>query len=172
MGMDVYGNNPTGDAGEYFRNNVWWWRPLAEYIITQHGDIAAGCSAWHTNDGAGLDESASKELARRLRADIKSGRVQQYARERIEYLASLPRVQCGVCFGTGIRTDDVGQQAGMPEKQLSPEVAVLTGRTHGWCNACDGVGTRENFEMHYSFDVANVDEFTLFLEECGGFKIC
>jgi hypothetical protein len=26
MGMDVY-----GESGNYFRNNVWWWRPLANY---------------------------------------------------------------------------------------------------------------------------------------------
>jgi hypothetical protein len=29
MGMDVYGKEPKSDKGEYFRNNVWWWRPLA-----------------------------------------------------------------------------------------------------------------------------------------------
>ena len=27
MGMDVYGRNRCSKEGEYFRNNVWWWRP-------------------------------------------------------------------------------------------------------------------------------------------------
>ena len=27
MGMDVYGLEPRKEKGEYFRNNVWWWRP-------------------------------------------------------------------------------------------------------------------------------------------------
>ena len=31
MGMDVYGIAPTSERGEYFRNNVWWWRPLWDY---------------------------------------------------------------------------------------------------------------------------------------------
>lgn len=171
MGADVYGNNPTGDAGKHFRNNFWWWRPLADYIITQHGDIAAGCRAWHTNDGAGLDDAASKELARRLRADLESGRVRQYAREREDKLASLPRVRCDLCSGTGIRTDKVGKQAGMPEQQLAPEIAVLTGRTHGWCNACNGVGSSKDVATAYKFDEENVDAFAIFLEHCGGFEI-
>lgn len=172
MGMDVYGKNPKGDAGEYFRNNVWWWRPLADYIITQHPDLASGCEHWHSNDGDGLDEAAAEELAKRLRDDINSGRVKRYARERNEYLASLPREVCDLCEGTGIRTDKVGVDMGMPDRPLSPEVAILTGRTHGWCNGCDGVGTKEAWQAGYPFDEANVDEFALFLEECGGFSIC
>ena len=34
MGFDISstGNHKT-PKGEYFRNNVWWWRPLAQYII-------------------------------------------------------------------------------------------------------------------------------------------
>ncbi|QOR55575.1 MAG: hypothetical protein UMS36scaffold28_65 [Phage 59_13] len=28
MGMDVYGVKPKSKQGEYFRNNVWSWRPL------------------------------------------------------------------------------------------------------------------------------------------------
>ena len=31
MGMDVYGIAPEKEWGEYFRSNVWWWRPLWDY---------------------------------------------------------------------------------------------------------------------------------------------
>ena len=33
MGMDVIGLKPTSKEGEYFRNNVWWWGPLADYCM-------------------------------------------------------------------------------------------------------------------------------------------
>jgi hypothetical protein len=33
MGFDVYGKSARSEKGEYFRNNVWWWRPLAEYVL-------------------------------------------------------------------------------------------------------------------------------------------
>lgn len=32
MGMDLYGKKPLNPVGEYFRNNVWWWRPLAVFV--------------------------------------------------------------------------------------------------------------------------------------------
>jgi len=55
MGMDVYGNAPTQKEGEYFRNNIWWWHPLADYIELVAPDEAAACEHWHSNDGDGLD---------------------------------------------------------------------------------------------------------------------
>ena len=32
MGMDVFGLAPKEEKGEYFRNNVWWWRPLWDFV--------------------------------------------------------------------------------------------------------------------------------------------
>ena len=172
MGMDVFGENPSTDRGAYFRNNIWWWRPLADYCLENHADIAEKCEHWHYNDGDGLNEEDSIELSKRLFADIESGKVDEYERRYNEYRASLPREACDLCNCTGIRTDAVGEESGMPTRELSPEVQILTGRTHGWCNACDGVGTRESFSTNYPFSKENVQEFAHFLAECGGFSIC
>jgi hypothetical protein len=51
MGMDVYGTAPTSKTGEYFRNNVWWWSPLANYICGVAPAIANRCPRWHHNEG-------------------------------------------------------------------------------------------------------------------------
>ena len=48
MGMDIHARNPTGERGAYFRNNVWWWRPLADYCITVAPDICAPVDAGRT----------------------------------------------------------------------------------------------------------------------------
>ena len=32
MGFDICGVKPTSKEGEYFRNNVWYWRPLCHII--------------------------------------------------------------------------------------------------------------------------------------------
>jgi hypothetical protein len=32
MGFDIVGLAPKNDTGRYFRNNVWWWRPLQALI--------------------------------------------------------------------------------------------------------------------------------------------
>jgi len=169
--MDVSGSNPTSETGSYFRNNVWWWRPLAEYCLQNHFEIARKCESWHTNSGDGLDADDSKLLARALKEDLRKGIVADYAKEYYRQMGELPREQCRLCHSTGIRKDKVGEEMGMPERELKPEIQILTGRTHGWCNACDGVGTTENFGMSYPFSEDNVKEFADFLEDCGGFQI-
>ena len=54
MGMDVYGKNPTSENGKYFRNNVWWWRPLAEYCKQIAPEITSKIKYLQSNDGDGL----------------------------------------------------------------------------------------------------------------------
>ena len=174
MGMDVYGVKPTSERGGYFRNNVWWWRPLWQYccevgeaVISD--EVAEGGSY---NGGSGLDAEGAQALANILFAELDNGNTATYERKYNEYLATLPREDCRLCGATGIRADKVGVEMGQPERELSPEVAILTGRTYGWCNGCNGVGTTEAWGQSYPFSVENVREFAHFLAESGGFSIC
>ena len=53
MGFDLYstGNHKT-EKGEYFRNNVWWWRRLADFVCEYTGVVADEDKAsWQHNDG-------------------------------------------------------------------------------------------------------------------------
>ena len=167
MGMDVYGrNNP--DA--YFRNNVWWWRPLWEYCVDVAPELCANV-AGHYNDGDGLDENDALALASILRAEIENGNTEKFRRAYYAELAKLPLHDCAYCDATGIRADSVGVDAGMPTKELDTATAVILGRTHGTCNACRGYGKLEDSATHYPFSVENVQEFADFLSDCGGFSI-
>jgi len=80
MGMDVWGKNPSGEAGEYFRANVWTWHPIAEYIEECAPSIYRECEYWHSNDGDGLNEVDSLSLAAVLRDELRSGRAAHHAR--------------------------------------------------------------------------------------------
>jgi len=171
MGMDVMGNNATSERGSYFRNNVWWWHPLAGLITQQYPDIADKCEHWHSNDGDGLNADDSYKLAQLLQTDIDSGALANYETDYRNKMASLPRTDCTICDATGIRTDELGVREGFTTKELSTENQILTGRILGWCNGCDGAGTCESFEGNYGFSVENVQEFVEFLRECGGFSI-
>lgn len=172
MGMDVYGKNPKSEAGSYFRRNVWGWHPLWDYVENQHPEIAELVEYAHSNDGDGLDEEKSLELAKLLMDDYNSGRVAEYITERNKALSELPFEDCQICEGTGIRTDELGVQAGWPEKELEPDIAIIVGRTNGSCNACGGVGKRENWATNYYLEEDDIKEFADFLVECGGFEIC
>jgi hypothetical protein len=171
MGMDVLGKKPTDKRGEYFRNNIWWWKPLWNYCEEFHGDITANVENGYCNDGDGLDGDDALELSKRLFADIESGAATTYETEYRERLASLPTSECSYCKGTGIRSDTVGVDNGLPDKELEESVAIIVGRTHGWCNSCKGYGRVEHFATNYPFSVENVQEFAEFLSTCGGFEI-
>jgi hypothetical protein len=172
MGMDVYGKNPTNEIGQYFRRNVWGWRPLWQYVEDTHPEIAELVKYPQSNDGDGLNATNSKKLAKALREDLALGRAVEYVEQRNKYLAGLERPTCDLCEGTGIRSDKVGVDNGMPERELSPEMAILTGRTHGYCNACGGEGKTDSWETNYYLDLDDISEFADFLANCGGFEIC
>jgi len=56
MGMDIYGIDPVSKEGEYFRSNVWGWRPvhmICELMNRTH-NLKVDMSKWGFNDGHGL----------------------------------------------------------------------------------------------------------------------
>ena len=164
MGMDVYGKNATVEVGGYFRNNVWWWRPLADFLTATYPDLTAGCTYWQSNDGDGLDAAGALALADALDRDLANGRVTAYADQYAAEIAALPDSECDLCQGTGLRTDEVGRANGL-DKPRDP----ATGK--GGCNGCQGTGRRENWGKSYPFEVENVREFAAFLRHSGGFEI-
>lgn len=155
MGMDVFGNAPTSKAGEYFRNNIWWWHPLWHYCEALAPDLIPADNLGHSNDGWGLKAKASRQLAARLAEAIVSGEAEQYAQQYQAELDALSPEPCEICGATGHRAEP-------PEIGPGPRL----------CNACHGSGQRPNFATHYPFSVENVREFEAFLRDCGGFRIC
>lgn len=159
MGMDVYGLAPTSEIGKYFRNNVWWWRPLASYIQIVAQQESKRCTHWQSNDGDGLDGPGATQLAEALQAEIDSGRTAAYSEMREAELEALPDLPCWLCDATGTRKRPPERGAG----------ALADGGMV--CNVCDGSGKVRPDETQYPFSVDNVQEFILFLRDCGGFEI-
>lgn len=82
MGMDIYGLGPTGDRGHHFRNNVWKWHPLWRYCELVAPDLLGGNDGHSgTESEWGLDAAGAKELARILREEVSSGRMEIYERD-------------------------------------------------------------------------------------------
>jgi hypothetical protein len=171
MGMDVFGKAPRSTTGEYFRRNVWGWRPLWQYVQESHGDIVANVDG-DTNSGDGLGDEASVRLGKAILFDVDNGSAHVYVSLREDYLKNLEREQCTICNGTGIRTDAVGVEMKQPERVLDPTQQIVLGREKGWCNGCDGAGDKEPWETNYGLDLDDIIEFAEFLLDCGGFEIC
>jgi hypothetical protein len=83
MGFDLYGIKAINKKGEYFRNNVWGWRPLWNYIcnvgknILTNKDMEEG--EW--NNGHTINATKTKKLVEALEASIKNKTAKTYAEE-------------------------------------------------------------------------------------------
>ena len=150
--MDVYGRKPKSEKGKYFRNNIWWWRPLWNFCEQVAPDLIPEDNHGHSNDGWGLNCSKSLELAERLTDLLDSGQVKMYEEDYKRAIESIPLETCTICDGTG-------------KRKMEPR----KGET---CNGCGGKGKRESYEAGYPFEEENVKEFRDFLLDCGGFQIC
>ena len=173
MGMDVYGNNPKSEVGEYFRRNVWGWRPLWGYCEDNHEDIASKVEYGHSNDGDGLNSIDSKKLSVRLKKDIDSGKAQEYIDQRNEMLKSLPLEDCEYCQKTGKRAWPKNHMAvsSVVKNNEQPYEINSDGEIVIDCNGCQGTGSKKSFLTYYYLDLDDIKEFAEFLSKCGGFKI-
>jgi hypothetical protein len=172
MGMDVYGKNPTSEVGSYYRQSIWGWHPLWHYVETFHSNYGEQVEHGHTNDGDGLDAENSSQLALALKQDLLTGLAKQRLDEWEQEKNEQPDEVCGLCEGSGIRSDKIGVEHGMDKKELSAEQSSTYGRRIGWCNSCDGKGSKRPFETAYGIDLDDLREFADFLADCGGFEIC
>jgi hypothetical protein len=148
MAMDVIGNAPRSKCGEYFRRNVWWWRPLWAFCEQVASDIIPKDNLGHCNVGWGLDDSDSCGLADRLQYHLDSGDI---SGSKFIHMIEME------CF--------MGELC---------DLANVTGErwSHG-DRACRkyGKGCLRPRERCYLFCEANVRDFAAFLRDCGGFRI-
>lgn len=152
--MDVYGKKATDPKGEYFRANVWYWRPLWIYVDSIKPDLTAKVQDPHSNGGDGLNAKDSRLLAQFLLKEIESGNTEKYIKEYEEYIDSLPLEDCGYCEKTGYRT---WNENGLEVQKI--------------CNACQGKLQLKPFSANYPMHIDVVKEFQQFLYHCGGFQI-
>ena len=148
MGMDVFGKNPTNSEGKYFRNNVWYWKPLWAFCCSTAPEILTDEIATQgtLNEGHGLDAVDSATLAERLNEAIQSGKALEYEKDFYAYLETIPRELCPMC----------------------PTLPKLERQD---CLRCKGAGVVAPYQTSYGFSTANVKEFAQFLRHCGGFEI-
>ena len=80
MGFDVSGLKPETEEGMYFRNNVWWWRPLWEYICETCGDIITleQAKSGQYNDGIKITGEQSRKIFKRLMELKEKGLITQH----------------------------------------------------------------------------------------------
>ena len=153
-----YHNWQDDNCGIYFRNNVWWWRPLWMFVsescsnILTDKDIEGG--SW--NDGHKISKTKAGKIARKLYKLIETDQVKAYESKYKRELDSLEQVDCDTCGATGRRNKPPEPGAGDYQE----------------CNGCNGTGKKDDWAKSYPFSEENVREFANFCSNSGGFRIC
>jgi hypothetical protein len=156
MGFDVYGKRKE----TYFRNSVWYWKPLWNYVATTCNLSDTDAEAGLYNGGYAISKDKADMIAETLFKELKANRTQTYDLKYKKRINNLPYATCKLCNGTGVRDDTY---------------------LKGDCNACNTertrlegipIGKELQWEASYPFEVDNVKEFAEFCKESGGFKIC
>ena len=77
--FDEMGQYEDDNPGYYFRNNVWWWRPLWDFChaVSDAVDDELHHSG-HTNDGSGLNAEDSIKLAIDLDTAVLNGAAKEW----------------------------------------------------------------------------------------------
>ena len=145
------------NSGVYFRNNVWWWRPLWHFVVKACGDILTDedIEQGSYNDGHKISKTKAGKIATKLYAMIDNDQVKAYESMYKKELDSLEQEDCDLCEATGKRQEPPKTGAGDME-----------------CNKCDGTGKVDDWAKSYPFSEENVRQFANFCANSGGFTIC
>ena len=166
MGFDLYstGKHKT-PKGEYFRNNVWWWRRLADFVCTHTGVIAEkDKKAWQHNDGHEVSDVEALQIAKQLKALIKDGTVSKAIHETEEESKKADENNKHVELCHHMLREKVEKETG--KKGLAPaDYPKEHHDTWAW------IQSKYSYNSSYPFTMENVERFIKFCEESNGFTI-
>ena len=154
------------NVGIYFRNNVWWWRPLAD-LVEKLCFFLDDKQKEHLHDNGGYeyDEATAHKIADTLEAFVKSPVAK---RTEISHKKQMKKAEAH------------NKKVSVKLKALEMDAIARTGNKN--IAPCDypkdlndkweSIYRERDHTDSYPFKLANVKEFIKFLRECGGFTVC
>ena len=161
--LDEYEKEVVGD---YFRSNVWWWRPLASYVIKYTGCVNEDdAEMWGTNDGHEVDDETAKQIHNQLQVLIESGHTQKfqddYEKERLKAEKHNDKVE-----------KELKKFCESVEKKLGKTNLAPADFPKADHDEWERIYHKRKWNASYPFSVEHVKEFAEFCRFSGGFKIC
>ena len=154
------------NPGEYFRNNVWFWRPLWVFVCNNCADILNedDMMGGESNSGYEISEHKAELIGRRLSALLADGTV-----DEVDRISALDRAKAKA------HNDEINEQ----QDELRDKVHKEHGKDVAPANYPEPYYTewhnlqkQEQWSAHYPFDKENIEDFAKFCLESGGFEIC
>ena len=154
------------NVGIYFRNNVWWWRPLADLII-KLCKLLDEKQKEHLHDNGGYEysEATANYIADTLEAFVKSPVAKRtelaHKKQRKKADAHNKKVQLKL---DALRVEAIAKTG---NKNIAPR-DYPKDLNDKW----ESIYREHDHTASYPFALKNVKEFIKFLRECGGFTVC
>ena len=154
------------NPGVYFRNNCWWWRPLANLIIEKCDWLTQEQQArLHDNSGFEFSQHEAGTIADTLQKKVDDGTAK--AREVLNKKEMAKAEEWNA--GLQKHQDALGEEA--KKETGNPKIVPRDYPKHIY-KKWDDLQGQTDYKAHYPFKEANVKEFICFLRECGGFQVC
>jgi ElaB/YqjD/DUF883 family membrane-anchored ribosome-binding protein len=152
-------------SGVYFRNNVWWWRPLAEYVL-KHTKVIPEHEqeSWQYNDCTEVSKQNAEMIAQQLDYLIKSGHTKQFEKEYEKIRKKIEKHNEKV--EKELETFSQSVKKKMRNDNLAPKDFPKEDYKK-W----EKIYNKRNSSGSYPFSEENVKEFSEFCKNCGGFTI-
>ena len=153
-------------VGDYFRNNVWWWRPLANYVIKYTGCVEEeDAQMWGENSGHEVDDETAKQIHNQLQVLIESGHTKKfeadYEKERLKAEKHNDKVE-----------KELKKFCKSVEKRLGKTNLAPAEFPKADHDEWERIYHKRKWNASYPFSVENVKEFAEFCRYSGGFRIC
>ena len=155
------------NPGDYFRNNVWWWRPLWKFVCTSCYDILTDKDMEHGsyNDGHSISKTKATRIGKRLSKLIADGTVDKVDREEALKVAK-----------SKAHNEIVQEQLDKIDREcknaLGDNNIVPAHYPEPFKSRWHKEYTKKQWASDYPFDKGNVKDFAIFCLQSGGFEIC
>jgi len=154
------------NVGIYFRNNVWWWRPLADLVIKLCKLLDEKQKEHlHDNGGYEYNEATANYIADTLEAFVKSPVAKRteiaHKKQMKKADAYNKKVQIKL---DALRVDAIAKTG---NKNIAPR-DYPKDLNDKW----ESIYRERDYTANYPFALKNVKEFIQFLRQCGGFTVC
>ena len=164
--FDLKGQYEEDNPGDYFRNNVWFWRPLWNFVCDTCGDFLTDrdMSGGDSNDGHRISKSKAEKIAVKLREALDSGVCDKIEKEYKKKAEEARKHNVKIEAELEQITADCKNEHG---DSLVPRDYPEPYRTQ-WNEAY----SKKSWTDSYPFSVENIKSFAEFCEQSGGFEIC
>jgi len=157
------------NRGVYFRNNVWWWRRLADYILEHTKCVdEKDFEKWQENGGHEVDEATAIQIANQLEYLLNTGHATKYKQEIDEEIKKAEEHNNKVEKMLSELRLEVAKIVGKEKaEQMAPRDYPEPLNKKWW-----EITNQTDYRANYPFSINNVKEFIEFARNSGGFRIC